>query len=180
LIAYFARSDNTVVVNPIDVDAVSSASLSPPGNIATMAQWIQQETGGDLFPIVVEQPYSENYDDCLERAGEEIRNNARPPLSTTVDNIEQYDVIFIGYPIWWSNAPAPVFTFLEDYDFSEKTVILFASHGTSRLGSSVADITAMLPNTTVLEPFGVYLQDAMNAKDALLAWLEELKYQPVS
>ncbi|MHB9291139.1 hypothetical protein Holit_00211 [Hollandina sp. SP2] len=92
LIAYFTWADNTIVANPavIDVDASTSASVLVPGNTAKLAQWIQQETGGDLFSIKVTQFYSSNYNRCLDRASEEKAQNAGPALTGYIENIDDY------------------------------------------------------------------------------------------
>lgn len=100
LIAYFTWAENTHVENPdeVDVDATTSASVLPPGNAAKLAGWIQEQTGGELFSIVVKEPYSSDYDECLDRAAEEEAEDARPELVNHVENMEKYDVIFLGFP----------------------------------------------------------------------------------
>lgn len=100
LIAYFTWAENTHVENPeaVDVDATTSAGVLPPGNTAKMANWIRERAGGDLFSIVVEEPYWEDYDECLDRAADEKADNARPGLVYHVENMQEYDVIFLGYP----------------------------------------------------------------------------------
>lgn len=110
LIAYFTWADNTYVENPeeIDVDATSSASLLNPGNVGLIASWIQEETGADLFSIQVEELYSSDYDECLDRASEENAQDARPALATHVENMEQYDTIYLGYPNWWYSTPMAI------------------------------------------------------------------------
>ena len=96
LIAYFTWAENTVVEDEsrIDVDAATSASVLAPGNAARIAGWIQERTGGDLFSIVVTEPYSSDYDECLNRAADEKSESARPELAYHVENMEQYDVVF--------------------------------------------------------------------------------------
>lgn len=96
LVAYFSWADNAILAD--DVDALSSPSVIPPGNVQELAQWVQEETGGDLFSIRVTDPYSSDWDECLERANEERGSNARPELEENVENIEDYDVVFLGYP----------------------------------------------------------------------------------
>lgn len=100
LIAYFTWADNTVVENPssVDVDATSSASVLPPGNVEQMAYWIQEEVGGDLFSIQVEEPYSSDYDECLNRAADEKADGVHPKLTAAVEDMDDYDVVFLGYP----------------------------------------------------------------------------------
>lgn len=157
LIAYFTWAENTIVEDPsaVDVDATTSASVLAPGHVAQMAGWIQSEAGGDLFSIVTVEPYSSDYDACLDRAADEKAANARPTLTNTVSNMADYDVIFLGYPDWWGTCPMAIFTFLDSYDFTGKTVIPFCAHGTSGLASSVRDIRAALPDITVLDAVGV-------------------------
>lgn len=157
LIAYFTWAENTVVEDTamVDIDATTSASVLLPGHVAQMASWIQSETGGDLFSIVTTEPYSSDYDECLNRAADEKAAKARPALSGAVENMADYDVIFLGYPDWWGTCPIAVFTFLDSYDFSGKTVIPFCAHGTSGLAASVRDIRTALSNATVLDAVGV-------------------------
>lgn len=182
LIAYFTWADNTVVSDPaaVDVDATTSASVLAPGHVAQMAGWIQEATGGDLFSIQVTEPYSSDYDQCLDRAADEKAENARPALSTSVSNMEDYDVVFLGYPDWWATCPMAVFTFLDSYDFTGKTVIPFCAHGTSGLAASVRDIRAALPDVTVLDAVGVQrpgMDTPLDTAEATVQeWLDELGY----
>ncbi len=176
LIAYFTWADNTHVANPsaIDPDASTSASVLPPGNTARLAGWIQERTGGDLFSIRVKEPYSSDYDECLDRAAVEKQRNARPELAAQVPDMDAYDVVFLGYPNWWYTLPMPVLTFLESYDFSGKTVIPFCAHGTGGLADSVEALRGALPDSAVVgRPVGVYRPDVDSAKPRIDAWLAE-------
>lgn len=176
LIAYFTWAENTHVDDPssVDPDASTSASVLPPGNTAKLAGWIQERTGGDLFSIRVMEPYSSDYDECLDRAAEEKQSRARPALTDAVPDMAQYDVIFLGYPNWWYTLPMPVLTFLESYDFSGKTVIPFCAHGTGGLAESVDDLRAALPDSaTVGRPIGVYRPDVEGAQPRIDAWLAD-------
>ncbi len=177
LIAYFTWAENTHVDDPdsVDVDATTSASVLLPGNAAKLANWIRQEVGGDLFSIVVEEPYSSDYDECLDRAADEKAANARPKLTNHVEDMSQYDVVFLGFPNWWYTVPMAVHTFLEEYDFSGKTVVPFVTHGTGGLASTIEDITADLPDSvTILEPIGVYRPEVDGAQPAIQEWLANL------
>ena len=179
LIAYFTWAKNTVVENPdaIDVDATTSASVLLPGNAAKMAYWIRERTGGELFSIVVTEPYSSDYDECLDRAADEKAENARPELVGHVENMDDYDVIFLGFPNWWYTVPMAIHSFLEEYDFSGKTIIPFVTHGTGGLASTIQDITAALPeDTTILEPIGVYRPDVDTSRPAVEEWLDGLGF----
>lgn len=176
LIAYFTWADNTYVENPdeVDTDATTSASVLPPGNTGKIAEWIREETGGDVFRIIVTEPYSSDYDECLDRAADEKKENARPLLTAQVDNMEEYDVVFLGYPNWWYTAPMAIFSFVEEYDLSGKKVIPFCAHGTGGLASSVKDITAKLKDSEILEPFSVYRPDVDSAQEDVNTWIKNL------
>lgn len=177
LIAYFTWADNTVVEDPsaVDVDATTSASVLAPGNAAKIADWIQQEVGGDLFSIVVEDPYSSDYDECLDRAADEKADNARPALVNHVSNMEEYDIVFIGFPNWWYTLPMPVLSFVDEYDFSGKTIIPFCTHGTGGLSNTIRDLTAALPDdVTILDAIGVYPPDVDSSRPAVREWIEGL------
>ena len=177
LIAYFTWADNTVVEDPssVDVDATTSASVLAPGNAAKLASWIQQEVGGDLHSIVVEEPYSSDYDECLDRAADEKAENARPALASHVDNLENYDIVFLGFPNWWYTLPMPVLTFVEEYDWSGKTVVPFVTHGTGGLSGTIRDLTAALPeDVTILEPIGVYRPEVDASQSAIQEWIAGL------
>ena len=179
LIAYFTWADNTVVDDPesVDTDATTSASVLVPGNAAKLACWIQERTGGELFSIVVTEPYSSDYDECLERAAEEKAENARPELATHIENMEDYDIVFLGFPNWWYTVPMAIHSFIEEYDFSGKTVIPFVTHGTGGLAATIQDITAALPDSTeILEPIGIYRPEVDEAQSAVNAWLDELGF----
>lgn len=179
LIAYFTWSDNTVVENPdsIDVDAETSASVLSPGNAELIANWIAEETGGDLFSIKTQNKYSSDYDECLNQARKERDNNERPALVERVNSIDDYDVIFLGFPNWWYTCPMAVFTFVESYDLSGKTIIPFCTHGTGGLSRTIRDLKNILPeNCEVLEAIGVYRPEVKNSKNKVLDWLRKLGY----
>ena len=179
LIAYFTWADNTVVENPssIDPDAETSASVLPIGNAALIAGWIQEETGGDLFSIKTENKYSSDYDECLNQARKERDNNERPRLTQRVNNIDDYDVIFLGFPNWWYTCPMAIFTFVESYDLSGKTIIPFCTHGTGGLSRTIRDLRNLLPDDCkVLEPIGIYRPEVKTSKNKVLDWLRKLEY----
>ncbi|MEI0531758.1 flavodoxin [Brachyspira pilosicoli] len=179
LIAYFTWSDNTVVENPdsIDIDAETSASVLSPGNAELIANWIAEKTGGDLFSIKTQNKYSSDYDECLNQARKERDNNERPALVGRVNNIDDYDVIFLGFPNWWYTCPMAVFTFVESYDLSGKTIIPFCTHGTGGLSRTIRDLKKLLPeNCEVLEAIGVYRPGVKNSRNKVLDWLRKLGY----
>lgn len=176
LVAYFSWADNAVIDG--EVDAVASPSVTAPGNVQQLAQWISERTGGDLFSIQVTEPYSSDWDACLERANQERAEDARPELTASVEQMERYDTVFLGYPNWWYGVPMALLSFLEENDLSDKQVYLFCSHGTGGLASSVEQIDEALPDSTALSEniFDVYEEDAASSQQDILAWLEELGY----
>lgn len=177
LIAYFTWAENSVKKENAGADAMTSASVLMPGNIGEMAAWIQEKTGGDLFSIQAENPYSADYDECLNRAADEKAKKARPKLKSNVDNIAEYDTVFIGFPNWLYTAPMAVFSFLEENNLAGKKVVLFCSHGTGGVASGVKDITAALPNSDIeTNVLGIYRDEADSSRDRVLKWLAEIGY----
>ena len=127
------------------------AYFSKTGNTQTVAEYISARTGGDLFRIETVDPYPDDYQETVDRAAQELEDNARPALSGSVDNMEQYDTIFIGYPIWWHTAPMAVATFLESYDLTGKTIVPFCTSGGSSISESMELINGLCAGATVLE-----------------------------
>lgn len=124
------------------------------------------------------EAYPDNYDECLDRAADEKADNARPKLAEHLTNIDDYDVIFLGFPNWWYTAPMAVFSFIEEYDLSGKTIVPFCSHGTGGIAGSVKDITAALPDSAeVLEPLGIYRAEIGQAQSEVNEWLANLGFQ---
>lgn len=132
---------------------VLTAYFSWSGNGQQMARWISEETGGELFRIVPEESYGEDYEACADRAKNELDNGIRPELSSHIDAdiMAQYDVIYLGFPVWWYDLPMPVWTFLEEYNLVGKTVIPFFSHNGSANGAnSVNRVTELAKGAAVL------------------------------
>ena len=173
LVAYFSWADNAVLDD--DVDAISSPSVIPPGNVQQLAGWVQEETGGDLFSIRVTDPYPSHWDACLDRANEERTANARPELVENAENIEEYDTVFLGYPNWWYGVPMPLLTFLEENNLSGKQVYLFCSHGTGGLAESVELITEAVPDAVISENiFDCYEEEASSPQEEIQDWAGEI------
>ena len=175
LIAYFTWAENAVIDET--VDAVTSPSVTEPGNVGQLAGWVQEETGGDLFSIKVTEPYPADWDACLERANEERGNDARPELEENVSGLEQYETVFLGYPNWWYGVPMALLSFLEDNNLSGKDVYLFCSHGTGGLANSVEQITEASPEAVISDNiFDCYEEDASSSEDAIRSWASDLGY----
>jgi flavodoxin len=166
LIAYFSRPGNNYVNGNI-------VNL-PVGNTEVLAKMIQEITGGDLFHIEAVHAYPEDYKETTDVAKEELRTNDRPKLTGHLETLASYDVVFLGYPNWWGTMPMPVYTFLEEYDFSGKTIVPFCTHEGSGLGRSVSDIRKMCPKSPVREGLAIRGGEVKNAKNDVSGWLVEL------
>ena len=168
LIAYFSRADENYGVGYIEK-----------GNTAIIAEMIAEETGGELFHIERATPYPADYDECTDEAKQEQNENARPALMEDKD-ISEYDVIFLGYPIWWADMPMPVYTFLEGHDFSGKTMIPFCTHAGSGLSGTEKSIENVCADSEILDGLSIKGEDAQNsqdeAKETVNKWLESLSY----
>lgn len=147
------------------------AYFSKTGNTETVANMIANVTGGELFKVETVTPYPDDYDETVDIAREEQDNDARPELSTHVEDMSQYDVIYLGYPNWWGTMPQAMFTFLEEYDFSGKTIIPFCTHGGSALGRSESDIAELVPDAELLEGLAVSGSSADSAEADVQAWI---------
>lgn len=183
LIAYFTRADN-IKIDP-DVDATSSASInskgsSYEGNLAIMADYIKDDTGGDTFSILTSEYYPTDYRDSTNVAKEEQRGDARPELSNHVENMEDYDIIFLGYPNWWGGLPMPVYTFLEEYDFSGKIIIPFASHEGSGLGNGPSEITEICPDAQIMDGFAARGTEVSSSKADIETWITSLDLEQLN
>lgn len=175
LVAYFSWADNAVLAD--DVDAVASPSVIPPGNVQQLAGWVQEETGGDLFSIRVTDPYPSDWDECLARANQERGDDARPELVENVENLDQYDTVFLGYPNWWYGVPMALLSFLEQNDLSGKNVYLFCSHGTGGLANSVELITETAPEAVLSDSiFDCSEEDAASSEEDIRDWVNGLGY----
>ena len=170
-----AQQDNAILEE--DVDAVTSPSVIAPGNVQELAGWVQEQTGGDLFSIRVAEPYSSDWDECLSRANDERGEDARPELVENVENLDQCDAVFLGYPNWWYGVPMALLSFLEENDLSGKQVYLFCSHGTGGLADSVDIIEEAISNAEISDNvFDCYEEDASSSQDEIQSWLGELGY----
>ena len=166
LIAFFSRKGNNYVGNRI-------VNL-PIGNTEVAAQIIQKLAGGDLFRIETVKDYPSDYEETTDVARQELRQKARPELAGRVDTMGDYTVIFLGYPNWWSTMPMAVFTFLEAYDFSGKTIIPFCTHEGSGMGHSESDIRKLCPTVTLLKGLAITGGSVQKAGGQIEAWLREL------
>jgi len=151
------------------------AYFSHSGNTREVANQIHKSVGGDIFEIQAVKPYPNDYDAVVKQARQEQDSGYKPALKTKIENIKSYDLVFIGYPIWWGTFPPPVRTFLSEYDFSGKTIVPFCTHGGSGLGQSVTDISTLCPRSTLLDGIAVWGRDAKTAQNEVSEWLRKIK-----
>jgi flavodoxin len=154
------------------------AYFSQTGNTRKIAQQVYQKVGGDrlssgidIFEIECLSPYPEDHDAFFEQARTEQQQQVRPALKTHVTNMTQYDIVFLGFPIWWSSLPMPVVSFLEEYDFSEKTILPFCSSGGGGSGQSSSVITELAHRSTVAETFAVRTSGGPSLSNDISTWL---------
>lgn len=168
LVAYFSRADENYSVGTIDV-----------GNTQIIAEYIASEAGADSFHIETVTPYPTGYDECCDVAKEEQENGARPEIKGSVDNMEQYDIVFLGYPIWWGDMPMAVYTFIESYDWSDKIVIPFCTHegsGLSGTDSSIATATGAQVLTAIDMRGSTAQEFNDDTKQTVRTWLDDLGF----
>lgn len=144
------------------------------GNTQNVAEEIQTQTDADIFEIVPATPYSDDYDAVLDLAQEEQRNDARPEISGNIENIEQYDVIYVGFPNWWGDMPMILYTFFDSYDLSGKTIAPFCTSGGSGLSNTINAIKGLEPNATVTEGLHIGSSSASNPNNAVSDWLSKI------
>lgn len=148
LIAYYSRADENYFSGKLQ--------YIQKGNTEVVAEIIKEKTDGKLFKIEQAKPYSKQYNPCIAEAQADQKRNARPELANYLDNIDEYDTVYLGYPNYWGTAPMAVFTFLEHYNFEGKTIIPFCTHEGSGLGHSVEDIKKSCPGAKVENGFAVH------------------------
>lgn len=150
------------------------AYFSWSGNTEALAGMIAEETGGTLFQIEPAEPYTDDYDALLDQAQEEQAEDARPALAADVENWDDYQVIFVGYPNWWGDVPMLINTFLEAHDFNGKTVIPFCTHGSGGFGNSLSSIESGTQGAELLEGFEVAGSSVDSARSEVTEWIASL------
>lgn len=164
LIAYFSRADENYFVGQLRYIEV--------GNTERAAKMLSQITGADLFKIDPVKAYAKDYNTCIEEARADQQNQARPELKRYLDNIDQYDTIYLGYPNYWGTMPMAVFTFLERYDFSGKRIKPFCTHEGSGLGRSENDLKKVCPKAIVEKGLAIVGSRVDNSAKTLQLWAE--------
>lgn len=163
LIAVFSRRDENYVGGMLKMLDI--------GNTEIAASVIQKLTSAEVFQIIPQQNYSKDYNTCIAEAQADQHNDARPELKIWPADMEAYDTVYLGYPNYWGTMPMAVFTFLEHYDFTGKTIKPFCTHEGSGLGSSVADIKRLCPMAVVEKGIAIRGGTAERAIKEIQKWL---------
>ena len=171
IVVYFSRAGEQYKVGNIDT-----------GNTAVVAEMIAKKTGADVFEITpAEDNYPmDSYDDLIDYAKQEQNDNARPAIKDDVENFEQYGTVFLGYPIWWGDMPMIVYTFLENHDFEDKTIIPFCTHEGSGNAGTKSKIENVIPSAIVEDVFAIRGEEAQKKREdtqnKVNEWLEGYGY----
>lgn len=163
LIAFFSRRDENYVsgmIKKLDI-----------GNTEVAANIIRELTGAKLFRIEPVKAYSKDYNECIAQAQADQKRDARPKLKIYPEGLDQYEVIYLGFPNFWGTMPMAVFTFLEHFDYTEKTIRPFCTHEGSGLGSSIKDIRRLCPGAKVETGLAVHGGSVQRSKKEIEKWI---------
>lgn len=141
------------------------------GNTESVAKEIQTQTGADIFEITPTESYTNDYNTLLDIAQEEQASDVRPEIAETVENFEQYDVVYLGYPNWWGDMPMILYSFLDEYDFAGKTIAPFVTSGGSGFSGTISSIESLEPDAVVVEGLALDSSESANAGEAVTEWL---------
>lgn len=170
LVVYFSQPDN-VDDSTVEIDGETL------GNTQYMAYVIQENTGANIFRIIPQTPYPIDHDELVDLASDEKANNARPAISDSIENFEQYDTVFVGYPNWWGDMPMILYTFFDTYDFSGKTIIPFNTHGGSGFSGTGSTIRGLEPNAMVLNGLSISRNSIQDAEQEIIEWVQGLGFE---
>lgn len=170
LIVYFSMPDNKDN-SYVEIDGETL------GNTQYMAYVIQEATGGDIFRIEPEVPYTTDHDALVDYAEKEKQENARPKIKDSVENFDSYDTVFVGYPNWWADMPMILYTFFDTYDFSGKTINTFNTHGGSGFSGTNQTIAELEPNAKVISGLSISRNDIEDAKQDIITWVEGIGFE---
>lgn len=179
LVVYFTYAENAALAE--DVDVSSSASIQRQngtltGNTGLVASMIAETAGADLFSLHTVEQYPDTYSATVDQGQQERTDGVRPELTALPENLADYDVIFLGYPSWWSDMPMAVYSFLDAVDLSGKTIAPFVTSGGSGLAGTVGTIEELKPGSVVQSGLAIRDSDAAGAQEQVNAWLTELGY----
>ncbi len=164
IVIYFSRADENYFGG--------SMKYIEKGNTEVVAQYIREITGADLFKVERLVEYSKDYMTCIKEAQAEQRENARPELKNYLKDISDYDVIYIGSPIYWGTMPNPLFTQLEKLNFNGKIIMPFTTHEGSGLGNVVTDIKKIATGATIKSGLAIVGSNVKNSKLSVEEWIK--------
>lgn len=179
LVVYFSVPETTTPDNMSAEEEYSTVVIDGEvlGNTQYVAHVIQENTGADIFRIEPVTPYPMNHAELEEVATEEKRNNAMPEIVAEIENLEQYTTIFLGYPNWYGDMPRIIYSFLEQYDLSGKTIAPFVTSGGSGFSNTINTIADLQPNATVItDGYSVNRNKVQDAEQEIIAWVNDLGY----
>ncbi len=163
LVVFFSHAGENYSVGNIEV-----------GNTKIVADYISEMTGADQFEIVADKDYDMPYMQLIEVAKQEANNGELPAMVGKLENVDQYDTVFIGGPVWWGTYPQVMFTFFRDYDLNGKTIIPFTTHEGSGLASCVDDVRKAYPDADVKPGFAIYGHEVRSGRNKVEEWLKGL------
>ncbi|MBP1045753.1 flavodoxin [Enterococcus sp. BWM-S5] len=177
LVVYYSEPESE------GTDAVAGASRAEyenriVGNTALMAEWVAEQMNSDIYEIETTESYPGNHEKLVDQVKEELSQGIRPRLSSSLENLEDYDTIFIGYPIWWSDIPTPLYAFLEDTDLSGKRIIPFSTHGGSGFSNTISTISELEPDAEVetQNVLTISRENISEAREEVNDWLNDLGF----
>lgn len=165
LIAFFSRADENYFGGAMRYVKI--------GNTEIVVNGMKEMITSDTFKIEMKDPYSPVYMTCIEEAKKDLKENARPELTSYPDSIDDYDTVILAYPNYWGTMPMAVFTFLEKYDFSDKTILPLCTNEGSGMGHSESAIKKAVPGATVKKGLAITGSKAADAGSAVKKWLSE-------
>ena len=177
LVVYFSMPETTDSKNMTEEEDNSTVVIDGEvmGNTQYVAMEIQEKMNADIFRIEPETAYTTNHEELVDIASKEQEENARPEIKDKISDFEQYDTIFVGYPIWWSDLPMIMYSFFDEYDFSDKTIIPFSTHSGSGLADRISTIQELEPNANVYEQgLSISRNDIENSSEEISQWLEKV------
>lgn len=178
LVVYFSMPETTDPENMTEEEENSAVVIDGKvlGNTEYVAQTIQERVGADIFQIEPENAYPTNHEELVDLASKEQEDEARPALKEKIENIDQYETIFLGYPNWWGDMPMILYSFLDETDLAGKTIIPFNTHGGSGFSDTINSIKEAEPDAKVIEDgYSVNRDEAADSKEAVIEWLNDLK-----
>lgn len=178
LTVYFSRMGNTDF--PSEVDAVSGASVMKDGierigNAEMIAYMVQDAAGGDLFPLRTVKEYPADYGETVKEAGRELEKGECPPLRGPLPRSDDYDVIFLVYPLWWDTLPMPVAGFLEQWELTDKTIVPIVTHGGGGAGESIQALKRLTRGNVIEECLDIYSSDIPSMRKEITDYMKEIK-----